>query len=437
MSETILNSLAQRYVDLTLCKTKYDPWDVYWYADKPFWRRESMNFSREYKIYPYVDLGEKKEGRTLKNILDESVHLQESLELYRKSAAEAELDRVNYLIDHTINLQTRTRVLLGETMSYDAMTEGCYSLRAPDCDYAVFDAMKQELDAALPGKGPVAERVMNFENRITIPRDRVPAVLTAATHVFHDCAVKNMDISSGNMPRLRFRDLGGEMEFLSILFGYEYDHIEMERNFALDYPFTVDKVVEMIGHEMEPGHLTYFELRLKTMIDTCFPEMQIIAQYSPSSAFCEGSARMAVYMCFDHSIEQLVDFEREVIFEQGRLDKSLAACMPLWHRFRDLAGYGKLEATRNRWNGVWDKEEAGAFLEKYLFAAPGSGAQTVDRLAADDGHFVSHDYARDVMRDYYKAMTKNTDEQWRLYQKLCRSHMSMRGIRDLTYRIDF
>lgn len=437
MSTAILNSLAQHYVDLTLCKTIYDPWDVYWFADRPFWRRQSMRFSRDYKKYPYVDLGERKEGRTLQDIYDEADFLLSCLELYRKSAAEAELERVDYLIDHVRNLRTRSAVLLGHAMSFDAMTDDCYGLVAPPYDTAELDAILADLNQTLPGNGTVGQKIREFEKRITIPRDKVPLVLTTASQVFHDYAVQNMDISPNNLPRIRFRDLGGKSDFFTLLFGYEYDRIEMERIFALDRPFLVDQVVEMIGHEMEPGHLTFFELRLKTMIDTGYPEMQIIAQYSPSSAFSEGAARLAVYMCFDNSLEKLLDFEREIIFENGGLDKGLIECMPLWHRYRFHASYAKLEVTRNRWDKTWTTAEAGAFLERYHLVPVGTGADVADHLAIDDGHFVAHDYSRDVIRDYYRANTPNTAEQWRLYQKLCKSHISMRGIADNSYRIDF
>ena len=141
MSTAILNSLAQHYVDLTLCKTIYDPWDVYWFADRPFWRRQSMRFSRDYKKYPYVDPGERKEGRTLQDIYDEADFLLSCLELYRKSAAETELERVDYLIDHVRNLRTRSAVLLGHAMSFDAMTDDCYGLVAPPYDTAELDAI--------------------------------------------------------------------------------------------------------------------------------------------------------------------------------------------------------------------------------------------------------------------------------------------------------
>ena len=50
--------MAQQLVDLTLCKTRYDAWDLQWYTEGPFWRRTNMRYSREYKIIPDYEIGD-------------------------------------------------------------------------------------------------------------------------------------------------------------------------------------------------------------------------------------------------------------------------------------------------------------------------------------------------------------------------------------------
>ena len=436
MAEAALNAMAQQLGDLTLCKTRYDAWDLQWYTEGPFWRRTSMRYSREYKIIPDYEIGDMKHGKSLENILDESENLLYSLKRYRESAPEKEWQRVDYLIDHVGNLNVRTRMLAGEHFSFDQMTDGLYCLVAPACDYKKFDDILDELDQALPGTGTVQEKIAEFRKKLAIPPENLLSVIKTSTQVFHDIAVKRMDVTGNSMPRVRVRELPSkDMVFLSILFGYDYNHIEYERNFNLLYPWTVEKVVEYVGHEMEPGHLTYFEMRLQTMIDTCWPEMSIVSQFSTSNAFGEGSARHAISMSFENSVEKLTDFEREIIFKNAGIDTQLASLMPLWHRYCEISGYGKLEATRNRWDSVWTREEAGQFLEKYAFADAGTGAESVDHLAEDDGHFVAHDYARDVVRDYFNTVGESVDEQWRMYEKLCCSHVSMRGIKDQSFRV--
>ncbi len=426
MTEAALNALANQYLDLTLCKSRYDDLDIQWYTEGPFWRRTSMRFSRDYKILPDYEIADAKHGKTLKDILDESEYLLKSLSRYKETADQEEMARIGYLIDHVLALNTRTRMLLGEKFPFNEMAKKLYDLTAPEYDYRKFGRVVEELNQALPGSGSGREKILEFRRRISIPGDRLLEVMTKTTQEFHNMSMDRMTLTGNSMPRVRVRRLPSpDMAFLSILFGYDYNHLEYERNFNLDYPWTVDNVIECIGHEMEPGHLTYYEKRTQTYIDTCWPEMAVVQQFSPSSAFTEGSARYVISMCFDHSSEQKTEFERQVIFKAAGLDAGLADLMPLWHEYCEIAGYGKLEVTRKVWDQVWSCKEAADFLKDYGIISPEAEDESVLHLAADDGHFVAHDYARDVVKAYFKQEASTVDEEWRLYEKLCCGHMSM------------
>lgn len=432
--EATLNAYAQQLRDMTLCKTRYDAWDLQWYTEGPFWRRTSMQYSREYKIIPDYEIAEAKHGRSLSDIVDESSHLKASLELYRQSAKAEELARVDYLITHVHNLNVRARMLQGKKMPFDQMTQGLYGLTAPACDHGRFEKALEEMGQALPGAGSAREKVLAFREKLAIPREHLLKVIKGTTQEFHDITMRNMEVTGNSMPRIRVRELPSKsMVFLSILFGYDYNHLEYERNFNLLYPWTVDRVVEYVGHEMEPGHLTYFEKRLQTMIDTCWPEMAIVSQYSNSSAFTEGSARHAISMSFDNSMEKQVEFEREFIFKPAGIDLALVELMPLWHRFCEAAGYGKLEATRQMWDGRWSSSQAREFLDRYAFLDRDTTDEEVRELLDDPGHFVGHDYARDKVREYFAAVAPEVCDQWALYERLCRSHVTMSGILNKTF----
>ena len=366
------------------------------------------------------------------------MHLEGSWRLHRKTARPEELTRTDYLIEHVHNLVVRTRILLGEKMSFDQMTEGLYGLKAPEYDYRKFEEILEEMNQALPGKGEIVERILAFRERLAIAPEKLLDVLKGTTEEFHRISMENMHITGNSMPRVRVRRLPDRnMVFLSILFGYDYNHLEYERNFNLLYPWTVDRVMEYIGHEMEPGHLTYFEKRLQTMIDTCWPEMAIVSQYSTSSAFTEGSARYAISMSFHHSMEEQVEFEKELIFKKAEIDCGLAELMPLWHRFCEISGYGKLEVTRKIWDGLWTAEDGLKFLEGFGFMDRNSTVKDVEALMEDTGHFVAHDYARDVVRGYFMETDLDVKGQWDLYERLCCSHVTMGKILDRSMKPDF
>ena len=137
--ESALNAMAQQYLDLTLNKSRYDEIDIQWFTEGPFWRRTSMNFSRDYKILPDYEIADLKHGKSLKEILAESEILIKNLESYRKTARPEEMRRVDYILSHVVTLNTRARMMLGESFGFDEVTDKLYNLTAPEFDYTKFD----------------------------------------------------------------------------------------------------------------------------------------------------------------------------------------------------------------------------------------------------------------------------------------------------------
>ena len=433
MGTSALNAFGRQLVDLTLNKTRYDNWDLQWFVEGPFWRRTKMDFSRDYKQIPDYELGWMKHGKSLKEILDEGQVLHKNLLEYKKTAMEKEAVRVNYLIAHVANLVFRTRMLLGEEFTFDEMTQGLYDVICPETEYAKFKEVSEELDQALPGSDLFNDRLVKFKERILVKPEHLLKVIKSTTKAWHDIAVEKMDVTGNSMPRIRVGELPTpDMVFISILFGYDYNHLEYERTFNTLYPWTVDKVMEYIGHENEPGHLTCFEKRTQKFIDTCWPEMSIVSQHSTSNAMGEGSSRFAALnLSFNHSIDKMLDFEREYIFEPAKLDKSLLEIMPSWHKFCEVGNYAKLKASRHYWDGEWNDEECIDFLEGYGFTTRGEGQSIVDGFATKDpGHYVAHYYSLDLVRDYFSSLNLDIDGQWATYEKLCSSHMTLKDIKE-------
>lgn len=425
---TQLDYLAREYVDLHLLKNAYDPIDVYFLADRPFWKRDSLEFSHTEKFAPGVPVREIR-VRSLEELRNEACDLLSDLEKFRKTATGNERVRTEYIIEHTAAVIMRTRILLGEKVTYDEMTRECYGLVAPQQEYAVFDEILKDMEEVLPHPElPLTERIEEFKRKTTLPESGLKAAMDFAIRFFHSSAVTNMGIRSDNMPRLRYKKLGGKKEFTQILFGYDYDKFDWERITALDYPYDIETLISVASHETEPGHLTFFSLRAKAMVDHCYPELGLNPQYSPSGAFIEGAARAAIWMTLDEE-EKYLDFAREIIKRSG-MDMGIIDCLPVWDKFKKLSGYAKLEAERNVWNGTWSKEEAVSFLKKYGFFASSAGTEQFDHMAEDDGHFTSHDYSRDVVEAYFNSKCTMTQEKWQLYTNLCQIPVSMRRIAD-------
>ena len=66
-----------------------------------------------------------------------------------------------------------------------------------------------------------------------------------------------------------------------------------------------------------------------------------------------------------------------------------------------------------------------------------STVKDVEALMEDTGHFVAHDYARDVVRGYFMETDLDVKGQWDLYERLCCSHVTMGKILDRSMKPDF
>lgn len=433
MSEAVLNSIGNQLLELTVCKSLYDTVDIQWYVEGPFWRRTNMRFSRNYKTLPDYELGDAKHGKTLKDIYEETDNLEDVLLSYAPEAAEDERDRIEYLLTHIKSLKFRTGMLLSKKYTFDDMTYELYNLIAPKYDYNNFDIIFEKM-ANLPGEGSTLDKIESFKKRISIPKEKLLDVLCEVNDAFHDMSMKNMHITGNSKPRIRVRHLPNpKTVFISVLFGYDYDGVYYERNFNLDYDWTVENVMEYIGHEIEPGHITYYEKRTQTFIDTLWPEMSVVSLYSPSSAFTEGSARYVSDLCFDCSIDKKIEFEKEHIFKVAGLDLELVKYMKLWHEFINIAGYAKLEVTRNITDGIWSKFEGLSFLKKYGFIESSADETEIEEMLSDAGHYVCHDFSRDTITKYFESKCESAEEKWELYELMCCSHMSMKRIAEGTY----
>ena len=68
----------------------------------------------------------------------------------------------------------------GERFTFDEESRALYDAVAPTHDEAYFERTLTELDARLPGAGPVAERYEAFSATSSSRRDRLDAVFRAA-----------------------------------------------------------------------------------------------------------------------------------------------------------------------------------------------------------------------------------------------------------------
>ena len=427
---TLLDKLAKEYIELLLTKHQYhDIWDVYWYADTPFYKRTDLYVNRYKPVYPYKPAPCMPE-MSLKEILDKANILYDKLFTNNEFENENDKIRNQYLIEHVRSLVVRVQFLMGKDMTYDEYTYGMFGLKAPHSDINCIDDAIRNLDAVLPGKGNLGHRISKYKESLRIPQDKLPDVFNAAGTFFHKATVENMGTQDSNMPRLRYREIEKGNVFVTVLYGYDYDKVSLEQNFSTVFPFYLDNIAEVAGHEMEPGHFTFMYLRTKGMVDTSYPELGLNS-HAPSSAFIEGGARAAIKLVLN-SEEKEKEFDYQM-FKLAGVDKSMIDQLPAWREYVELSSRCKLEIERNLWDKKWSVKEAAEYARSKYFIKEEQPDDAVRHFANDPGHFTSHDYATSVVNDYYSQRYAKTSEKWEAYKQLCQYPFIMRGLVDGTF----
>ena len=427
---TYLDRLAREYVDLTLTKQQCcDTWDVYWLADTPFWKRTDPMVSRETPVYPYKP-SPKMPEMTLFEILRSVQMLYEKLQALEGTLEGNDAIRLRFLTEHTRSLLVRTKLLYGDRPSYNSYTADMFGLTAPEWNEEDYRLAKAELTAVLPGEGDFMQRIRAYREALRIPTEKLPTAMNAAARFFHDAGVKYMGIKDSNMPRLRYRKIPGDRLFITVLYGYDYDEITLEQNFNINSPYYLDNLREIAAHELEPGHFTFMSLRTKGMVDTSYPELGLNS-HGPSGAFIEGGARIAMELTLD-TPEKERAFDEEM-FDLCGADKALIDGLAAWRRFEHVCDYAKLEIERKLWDGIWTKEQAAEFARAQCILTDDEPNEALERFFHDEGHYTSHSYCTDVVRNYYNKKFSSVEERWAAYTRLCQYPFVMAEIEAGTF----
>ena len=86
-----------------------------------------------------------------------------------------EQDRKEWLTAQLHALDAHALALAGEPLPYPEYVERCMGFAPRRHDAAVFDAAASAIDALLPGKGSVAERLEAWDHQLEVPVDRLPS----------------------------------------------------------------------------------------------------------------------------------------------------------------------------------------------------------------------------------------------------------------------
>jgi hypothetical protein len=200
-----------------------------------------------------------------------------------------EPQRARWLRAQVVGLETVARKLAGEEIAYEDEVERCYGVRPQRVPEEVFEAAHEELDAALPGPGTVAERYQAWREGDGLQGEALAGVTETLASDFRARTESLAGLPAGESV---------EIEYVSdepwAAFNYYLGELRSRVAVNTDVSLTPTFLTELVAHETYPGHHTERAWKEELLVrERDQPEETILLIGTPQSLIAEGIASLA------------------------------------------------------------------------------------------------------------------------------------------------
>jgi hypothetical protein len=401
--DTDMNTLGERYVRLVLAMGQHDVDYVDAYYGPPEWRTQA-----------------EAEKRPLEQITADAGALIKELAAAAPPDTADEVTRLRhvYLVRQLEALRARAAMLAGTRLTFDEESRALYDAVAPTHTEAEFAGVLAELEAKLPGKGPLVERYDEFRKQFIVPGDRLDGVFQAAIDACRSRTLQHIQLPQGESFTVEYVT-GKSWSGYNWYQGNYRSLIQVNT----DLPIYIDRAIDLACHEGYPGHHVYNVLLEKNLVrDRGWVEFSVYPLFSPQSLIAEGTANFGIDVAFPRA--ERLDFERQVLFAAAQLDAGMAA------RYYDVLAlverlsYAGNEAARRYLNGQIDAAGAADWLERYgLYSRP-RAEQRIRFIDQYRSYVINYNLGKDMVAAHVEAMggtPQNPSKRWDEFTRLISS----------------
>jgi hypothetical protein len=412
-SASAMNQVAEAYVKLVLAVGQHDADYVDAYYGPPEWRTAAQAQKR-----PLADLFAEANAR----LSQLKSHPPET------GGPDAEMARLRheYLTRQLQSMVSRIDMLSGRKLSFDEESKALYDAVAPTYDEAHFQTILNDLDAALPGNGPLVEQLDRFRQAYVIPREKLDAVFTAAIDECRRRTRKHIEMPEGESFRVEYVNNKPWSGYNWYQGGYK-SLIQVNT----DLPIFIDRAIDLACHEGYPGHHVYNMLLEKNLVrDRGWPEFTVYALFSPQSLIAEGTANYGIEVAFPGP--ERVAFEKSKLFPLAGLDPSTADRYYEVQALVQKLGYAGNEAARRYLNGEIDKDQAADWLVRYALYTRDRAEQRVRFIDTYRSYVINYNFGQDLVKEYIEKRGGTADhpeKRWQEFEKLISSPRLPSGLR--------
>ena len=275
-----------------------------------------------------------------------------------------------WLRDQALGLRTYAGVLAGEGLSYSDEVERCYGVRPERVSTDVYAAVHERLDELLPPGGRPRRALRGLA--AGEPRSRRPGRSPLPGARSASCAQRTaaiVDLPAGEA--LEIDEVRDEPWWA---FNYYQGDLRSRVVVNLDVPTTRDDIVELVAHEVYPGHHTEHSVKEQLLLrDQGLLEESIQLVPIPASLVSEGIAETGPDLVVDerrrgaHHCD--LRLARARVRPRGRRARSATARRPM----RRIG----LDAALMIHEDGASEEEAKAHVRRWALSTPEQAAHSV------------------------------------------------------------
>lgn len=394
-AEPDLNPLAESYVRLALEIGTHEEGYIDAYYGPPEWKTEAEAHPRS-----TADL------KTAADAL--SAQIAEALAQSRDGAVQR---RARALAAYVSSARFRLDMIEGARAPFADEAERLFALRPTLRPLESYDAALARLEALVPGRGALADRVLALRDRYIIPHDKLLAVMQAAIAECRRRTARHIDLPENE---------NFELELVTGQSWGAYNWYRGDNNSLIqvntDQPIFIDGAIGYGCHEGYPGHHVQGISAERLYRDRGWVEFSVMPLFSPQGPLNEGGGNYGVDLAFPG--DEKLAFERDTLFPLAGLDPATApALADLQEALEDLRG-ATLTVQQMYLDGQIDRARAIELAQRYGVT---SRARAERSLAFADhyrSYVINYSSGEDVVRAFVERAGADNDARWRAYESI-------------------
>ena len=318
--------------------------------------------------------------------------------------------------------ETRLRMVGGERLSFADEAQGLFGVRPDPLPLSHYDPILLRLETLIPGTGPLAARVDGFNERYTIPTNRLQTVFDAAIAECRRRTAQHISLPEGEAFTMAFVT-GKTWSGYNYYLGNYQSRIEINT----DLPIRISRAVDLGCHEGYPGHHV-----LNLMIEqrmarggatganggagAPWREYLVNPLYSPLSVLSEGSANYGIDLAFPGP--ERLTFERDVLYPLAGLDPTTADAYWRVQQATEALGGARLTIAKLYLDGTIDRARAVELTQRYLLLSAARAEQSVAFTDHYRSYVLNYGWGRDLVRRFIEAGNPDAATRWQRMERI-------------------